>query len=362
MDKLMNIDQMHIESVNIKLNQQNAIYGALGAALWSIPISILWFFAFHYQPDFGVMMLLPSGIMIGFAVRYHGKGMKRLFSFIALIAYTWLALFAYGANIVLEGTIWAILLFGIYAAGAGSAIYLAQRAIPFEEHRAHTQLTSMNTHPTAKAIKNRWFVAFPILILSLFVTSILSGISLTLIDEYRKTGQIEARKKALERIEKKQEIDLSPTSLAARTNEEILRYSYAYYSGLLFDNRGKTTRSFPRSKYKAETLLKYLMNERKNTRALYILGILLQEQKGSALIQSAAEQGDDFAKIHANVLYGCQVDQKSATTLLNKQRVLSQNLNIQDEIASILYIGFPTICSDFEKPEYLPIYVLNYED
>jgi hypothetical protein len=352
----MNIEKKWIDSVNSKLNQQNAIYAALGAASWTIPTLALWYFVFSLNPSFGVMMFLLSGCIIGLCVRYHGKGMKPLFSIIALITYIWIAAIAYIMGIVLHGTTWAIFLVGMFAAGGWLAMYLAKKEVPFEEHLAHTHLTSLQNHESESTKKNKWFIAIPLLLLTISGSSYLAIMGVYIAEESQQQNQVIKQESTL----KQREIDISALGLDSLKTKEILRYSYAYHSGLLFDKNGKYTQPFPRSEYKAKTVLKYLVNQRDNARAMYILGILSSDDLSFSLIKRASEAGDQYAQIHSYVKYGCHTDADIAIDLLSKQNSLSHKKNIKEEISSILYIGFPEICGDFVRPEYVPSYILNY--
>lgn len=358
----MNIEQKHLDSVDNKLNQQHAVFASLGGAFWSIPAIVIWFWAYTYMPELGVMMFLLSGFLIGLAVRFHGKGMTRLFPLIALIAYTWVAIVAFSLEMVLHGSIWAMFLFGIYVTGAGVSMYLAKIGIPFEEHRAHTQLTSIQKHVSNKAKRNKWFIAIPILVLAISAASYLSALGLLVFKESQYLDQVVKQESERRQEQLDKEIDVTPAGLDARSTQEILRYSYAYYAGLLFDKTGRSTQPYPRSEYKAKTVLKYLVNSREDPRAMYILGLISEGDQGLALIKQAADRGDAYAEIHSLVKYGCNSNSAAAADLLNKKQKLAEAKHIRDEISSILYLGFPEICSDFVQPEYLPSYMINYKD
>ena len=70
----MKVAQHELDRVDLKLNKQNAFLAALGGAFWTMPILFAWFFVFQNFPKFAPLMLVLSGILIGIAVRLHGRG------------------------------------------------------------------------------------------------------------------------------------------------------------------------------------------------------------------------------------------------------------------------------------------------
>ena len=252
----MNIAQKLLDNVELKLNKQNSVYASVGAAFWIAPILIIWHFVHAYNLNFGPIMLLASGSIIGLAVRIHGKGMTLLFPVLAFITYTWIALLAMGLDMVLGTQIWPIFLFGLYILGAGIAVYLARIEVPFEEHKAYTYLTSIQMHGSSKIFKNRWFIAFPVLVLMATFISYITTFSLLVLDEHQtQNAQFQFEQKQRQ-IGQNKEIDITPESLKDRKTREVLFYSYAYHNGLLFNKQGTNSQPFPKSEYKAKTILK----------------------------------------------------------------------------------------------------------
>jgi len=80
------------------------------------------------------------------------------------------------------------------------------------------------------------------------------------------------------------------------------------------------------------------------------------------LLDEAAKQEDEYAKIYSAVEYGCYTNTDLAIKQLNVLRKLFQEESLHEEIDSILYIGFKDVCSDLEEPEYMLSYVLSYKD
>lgn len=359
---MMKIDQAQLEKVETKLNKQNALMAALGACIWAMPTLVLWFLVYSQKSTFGPIMMLVSGLIIGLAVRFHGKGLNRLFSVIAFIVYTWLVVLAFALDIAVGGATWAVFLFGLYAAGAGIAIRLARIEVPFEEHKAHTYLTSMQRHTSDKKLLNRWFIVLPVLVIGTGLSSLFTASNLVFFEQYLSdVAQVQAQV-AQKDLNQRKEIDVTPQGLEHRSTEEILRYAYAYSGGLLFNRNGRHTTPYPSSSFKAQTLLRYLVEYRDNARAKFILGFITGGVEGAKLLEQAAEQGDKYAKVYSAVIYGCYTDSDLAVNLLTQMQQTMREKHIQDEIYSILYVGFKGICRDLEEPEFVPSYVLNYSD
>ena len=358
----MKTDQKSLDNVESKLNKQNALFAALGATFWTIPALVLWYFVYSYNPNLGSIMLLLNGFLIGLVIRIHGKGMKLLFSILALITHTWIVLIALELKIVLSGTTWAVFLFGLYAAGASIAMHIARIKVPFEEHKAYYYLNLVQPHISNKKIQNKWFTVLLALILLIPVSTYIASVSIIFFSEYQTQEKILIQDQKQVALAKNKEIDITPQGLEHRATREILFYFYAYHTGLLFNERGTASRPFPRSEYKAKTILQYLVNYRDNARAKFILSFLIEKTKGKGLLEEAAIQGDEYAKIYSAVDYGCYTNSDLAIKQLNVLSRLFNDEFLHNEIDSILYVGFKDICSDFEKPEYLFSYIINYRE
>ena len=124
---IMSASKLEIEKLEVKLNKQNAFLAALGGAFWTMPILFAWFFVFQNFPKFAPLMLVLSGILIGIAVRLHGRGYTKRFSVVAFILHLSTVLIAVDFGILLEGKLWAIILFGLYFIGAWSAVFFAKK-------------------------------------------------------------------------------------------------------------------------------------------------------------------------------------------------------------------------------------------
>lgn len=75
----MNIEQDQLDKVEENLNKQNGLLAVLAAAFWIIPFIGFWYVIHSYHPNFSPIMLLLSGLLVGLAVRIHGKGMTGIF-------------------------------------------------------------------------------------------------------------------------------------------------------------------------------------------------------------------------------------------------------------------------------------------
>ena len=282
---------------------------------------------------------------------------------IAIIVHAGIVVVAFILNIVLVGTTWAFLLFGLYAAGVIVAKKIARIEVPFEEHKAYSYLTYPKAHASSKKLRNSWFIVLPILLITGALTSYVAIVGVVFFKEYKEIEQEERQiQNQRQRIENK-EIDITPKALDQRGSHDILLYAYGYYTGLLFDKRGLRSEVFSHSEYKALALLKYLVESRDNARAKFLIGFLTGETKGRNLVQAAAEQNDEYAKIYSAVFFGCYSSNADlAVELLSKLRNTSTKEYIREEVSSILYVGLKEVCTDLEQPELALSYVVNYRE
>jgi hypothetical protein len=354
----MKIDQAQLDKVEVKLNKQNGLSAVLGAAFWTMPFIVIWFLIYLYNPNLSPLMLLLNGFLVGLVVRIHGKGLTGVFSIIAMTVHTCIVIVAFSLNIIFAGTIWALLLFALYAAGVLAAKKVSRIEVPFEEHRAYSYLTSPEPHKSNNKLKNRWFIILPILLVTVALSSFVSVVSLELFTGNQNNADTDQQRELIQN----KEINILPEFLKKRSSQDILRYSYAYHSGLLFSKGARSSEVFPRSEYKALTLLKYLVENRDNARAKFILGFLTGGIKGDVLIQAAVDQNDKYARIYSIVGLGCYSNESVAIELLGKLLDSSHEDYIQEEINGILYVGIKETCNDFEQPKFSLSYVVNYSE
>ena len=354
----MDIDTLRLEAVDLKLKQENALLATVCSAIWLVPLLVLWYAVYHYKADLGPLFMVVSGFLIGLSVRFHGKGYKGFFSFIAFINYNFVILAAISLEIIVGKTIGAIFLFGLYAIGAGIAIHFARRQISIEENRAYLKLTA--DEKAYNKLRNKWFLVLPVQVVALVLSVSISIFLLSFFTEYQTLNNaIIAQQDERQRMENK-EIDISIPSLDKMTTQDVLFYAHAYFSGHLAAKNGKYSESFPRSKFKAETLLKYLVKERNDARAKFLLGYLYDGENSIRLLQESAEQGDGYGKIYDLVSYGCLSNINAATDLLVKMRDITSDQHLEAEITSVLYVGLKNICNDEEPETFTLNYILGY--
>lgn len=354
----MDVEPSSLEIVSKKIKNQSAISACFGATLWSIFTLALWYFVYLYFPQFSTMMLVLNGAVIGLAARFHGRGLSSLFSLIALTTHTWISYLALSLGIVFNGTTWGVILLGCYVMGAIFSITLSRINIPFEDHRAHSQLNILNKRENKPKLYNQWFVVMPILLLILAGSSFITS---SFIYVYSEDVEV-ARKQSLKNKLTNKEIDITPQGLKDLKSRDILIYSYAYHTGILFNSKGTGSQAFVKSKYKSKILLKYLIDQRNNLRAKFIFGHLMNDAAGDILVKEAAKEGDKYAQVYSLIDYGCTSDANKAKELLSDLSNRTPIEYIQEEIESVLYFGFPDACLDDDEHEYLLSHILNYKE
>ena len=302
----MKVSQEDLEFVESKLQKQNALLASFGAGSLVLPLVLAWYAAYQQNSNFSPIMMLVSGVVIGLAIRALGKGYSAQFSIIALIPHLVVVVSAFLLGIAFEGRIRGFILFGCYVMGAWASLHLSRLDIGRLKYKAFYQLALVNPHPSYKALKNRWFLSIPLVILVSLACSYVSIQSVLLAHSVLvRANEIQMVQEQKQRIEDKN-IDIHPTALKNYDTKEALDYAYAYYSGRKISNRGRIVEDFPMSIYKSKAILKYLVDNRQNERARFILGALTEGGKGKKLVDSAAENGDEFAQYYSMLKFGCQ--------------------------------------------------------
>lgn len=353
----MNINPDTLIAVEQKLSRQNALLPALIMPFWCVIVIILWYVAYQYNDDIAPLFLCVSGVILGLLVRLHGKGYTKLFSVIGFLSHLLVTAAAVSLNIFLgvNETVWAVILVGLYVFGACGAVILARRHIPFEQHNAFFKLTEMEQHSSIKETKNRWFVALPCFIALALVLMYIVIVNIFMFDIGKKhlehENKIQQRQQAFENIA----IEVDKSSLDKLSNREALRHAYAFYSGSLVNAEGRPYKNYPRSTYKAKTILNYLVRERNNARAKIILYVIEDNTARFKYVSEAAEQGDIYAKIESARLFGCNGGEALAPKTLQRLQKQARNKNVKWHIHRILYDGFPATCED-ETLNYFSVY------
>jgi hypothetical protein len=355
----LDIERQDLQEVEAKLNRQNGLKAAFVVAIWSVPLLALWYWIFQLNDLFAPVMLTLSGAIIGIAVRFHGRGFTRIFSVIAFLAHfaVVVAAFLLGLSLGEGQTVRAVVLFGFYTVGAWSSIYLGRIPIPFIQHKAFYVLTEKTQHPSSKLIKNRWFVVAPLTVVFCGLTMYFTMIALVGVETYR-TAQSKyiSEQKQRNDLEAKA-IDVTPANLETLSDKEAMRYAYAFFKGYLPSRTGRSYSEYPKSEYKAKRILSFLIEERRHTRAKFVLGLLTYDENGTLLIQQAVDEGDIFAKIHGATEFGCYGKTEKATHLLNLLAKTIDDKSAQNEIYSILSTGFERVCEEYKNPDFSVMYI-----
>ncbi len=348
----MHVDPELLERVSDKLNKQNALKAVLGVAFWCIPMLVGWYVVFDLVPRFVPMMLVISGAGVGFAVRYYGAGYGRRFSLIAFLAHLILVIVAFNIGILLTGTIWGVILLGLYLSGAWAAAFFARKRIPLTENNAFYVLTEQQPHASDRALKNRWFVAFPALFTLVPITTVCTAAGIYLFHGYsQKMAMAQDYVQDIARHEAKN-IDVTPKSLDTFSTKEALYYAYSYYSGRQVSSFGQYKGEFPHSAFKAKTILSYLVKQRKDPRAAFILARLSEGKLSGDMLKTAIDQGDEYAKFYSLVEFGCAGETMRAKQLLQGMRRLAKEQPIVSDIQSVMDYGFEFICNDLNTADF----------
>lgn len=357
----MQVEQQELDGVEQKLNKQNGLKAAIAISFWCIAIFVAWYYVFQYHSQLAPLFLSISGAFVGVVVRLYGKGYSVLFSVIAFVAHGLLVVFAFLYNLILApgDSIWAVFLLALYIFGAWSSAYIGRIQIPFLEHKAFFLLTEKNSHSSSKHLKNRWFIALPIVVLLGGSLLALSMFSLLVIDQ--STALVEAsenRQKSREAFNNKA-IDVRPANLDKYTINEALLHAYAFQKGRLPNKYGYFISNYPKSKFKARTILKYLSDTRNSARAKFILGILTSDSHGRSLIRDAANNGDDYAKLHEALQFACNGKPEIATDLLQRLKSTIRDDFVRKKIEAVFSFGFADACEEMDNAAFLLEYVTN---
>ena len=355
----MQVNQQEIDGVEAKLQRQHGIKAAIAGAFWAIPVLVLWYVSYQINDSFAPLMLAISGILVGFAVRFHGQGYTPSFGIIAFLTHlaVVIAAFLFGMSLGEGQTVLAVMLAGFYVAGAWAAVYIGRARIPFTQHRAFYLLTEQTPHPSHKRLRNRWFLTVPVSVILTCGTLSASLFTLASID-FINTSVSHAQRESEQRDALEQKaIDVTSEHLATLTNDEAMRHAYAYFHGFLPSKKGARYSRYPKSEYKSKRILSFLAQEREDARAQFILGRLTYAEEGGALIQQAADNGDSFAKIHQATEFGCFGNTRRATELLNLLAKTVTEASAKQEIDSILHTGFDSVCAEFSRPDFAMMYI-----
>ncbi|MBS3796158.1 hypothetical protein [Pseudoalteromonas sp. BDTF-M6] len=356
----MHVDPTLLERVEDKLNNQNAVKAGLAGALWSMPLLVIWYAVYYFAPAFSPMMLFISGALIGFMARYHGQGYGRRFAVIGFVTHLILVVVAINIGIVITGTIWGVILLGLYLSGAWAAAFFARKGIPLTQNKAFYVLTEQQAHSSDSLLKNRWYVAVPLLLLVASLTNVATAFGIHIFHGInQQVAAAEDYQQELERHRAKA-IDVTPNSLDKLTTKEALFYAYSYYTGRHVNARGQYKGEYPLSTFKAKTILNYLVKYRQEPRAAFILARVNEDKSRAEMLQTAIAQGDQYAKFYSVVAYGCTSEEKRAKQLLAGMQRLVNEEPIASDINTLMHYGFGYMCDELDDADFELRFLRDY--
>ncbi len=355
----MKVNKDDIDFVDAKLQRQNALLATVGISVLVMPLVLSWYVVFRNYPSFSPIMMLVSGVLIGLTTRWLGKGYSNQFATLAFLTHLIVVLSAFYMGITFEGRLRGFILFGLYVMGAWGAIYLSKIDIGHVKYKAFYQLAIVNKHNSYRKLKNRWFISIPLLLLLALPTAYLSlnvMTNLYFVDlQQQQLQQIQDQENRLEN----RNIDVSHASLERYSTRQALLYAYAYSSGDLASANGRYIEEFPISTYKSKAILRYLAQERENTRAMFILAMLTDGTKSRKWLEQASEAGDQFAQFYSMVEFGCKYDEQEASKLLEGSYKLAKEDALKFEITRVFQYGFEPMCNS-ELRQFQYSYIRDY--
>lgn len=355
----MQVEQEELADVEARLYQQNGLKAAIAVAILCVPLLTMWYWIYQLNDTFAPVMLVVSGALAGIAVRIYGRGYNAAFGIIAFLAHAAIVAAAslLGLSLGKGQTLLAFILLGLYVAGAWLAVYIGIIGVPFQLHRAFYVLTEQAPHPANLHLKNRCFLVAPVTLLLCSLTLWVSMLALTGFDTFKTLESAYIREQQERETLEAKALDVTSASLQTLSTEEAMRHAYAYFNGYMPAKRGYLHSQYPKSEYKAKRILSFLIEERNYARAKFVLGRLNYNENGITLIQQAADDGDQFAKIHIATEFGCYGDTTEATQLLNMLSKTLSEKRAQDEIYSILSSGFEQVCAEFTTSDFSLMYI-----
>lgn len=356
----MNLEPSMAKRVHTQLNNQHALKAALYTSMWCIPILLLWYGTFAVLPKASPLMLFVSGALLGVAVRYHGKGFMRRFAVLALLAHIIVVGVAINIGIVLSGTIWGIILLALYVSGAWAAAFFARRSVPLTDHRAFYLLSEQQPHASRQQLKNRSYVAFPVLLLGASFCCAATALAIHVVHGARLQQQWAQDYQQQLTQHREKSIDVTPQALQGLSTEQAFYYAYSYYTGRDMRPQGQMRGAYPHSPFKAQTILRYLLRYRQQPRAAFILARTSEGAKRGEYLQQAVSLGDNYAKFYSVVDYGCGGHETRAKELLTAMASLTQEGAIGADIDTVLHYGFDVTCADFDNTEFQLRFIRDY--
>ncbi|KZN28966.1 hypothetical protein N480_09365 [Pseudoalteromonas luteoviolacea S2607] len=348
-----------LKQVEERLNRQELLGASLGSVIGAAISIAVWFQVYMFNPKLGVLMLPVSGAVIGLFVRFFGRGYLEWFSTIACMVYAITTLVAWYMEIVIGGHIPLIVLAGLFFAGGGVANYFAKLSMPIVLEEAFERLKLSDNFPEKGTnIKGITAVIFSST-LALGVTYGVTFMFVIFNYQLQSVQEASVEQAQQQRIARK-EIEVTEDALSQFTTSQALLYAHAYFSGYKFTELGSYTRDFPRSMHKSQMILEHLMKARGDRRAQFILGVLLQGNRGERLVNSAAEQGDHYAVLYKAFYAGCNADASTGNQILDNLYPTVKESAIKSEIESVRSYGYEPVCAEIAKAHFPHSFVRGY--
>ncbi|AOT09626.1 hypothetical protein [Pseudoalteromonas luteoviolacea] len=355
----MNSLNEQIIKVEQRIRKQTLLKASLGSVIGSVIVIAIWFQVYMINSKLSPLMIPISGAIIGLFVRFFGQGYDKWFSAIACMVFAAISSMAWYMEIVVGGKVTYGILAGLFYAGFWSANYLAKLKMPIVLEDAFTHLQSSKKYP----VKGTTFKAvMSVLGATIFSLGATYGTAIVMIElQYQFQSKQKAQMLNIEEQKKqKKEIAVTIEALSKYSTSEALLYAHAYFSGYKFNQSGKYTRGFPRSVHKSQMILEYLMKERQDHRAQFILGVILQGNRGERFIDMAAEQGDHYAALYQAFYAGCKKDTAKGDRILDAIYPLVKESAIKSEIESVRSYGYEPVCNEISQAHFPHSFIRGY--
>ncbi|TQF66798.1 hypothetical protein [Pseudoalteromonas luteoviolacea] len=348
-----------LTQVEERLNKQEWLGATFGSVLGAVISILLWLQVYIVNPKLGALMIPVSGVLVGLFVRLFGRGYYEWFSTIACMVYASTVLVAWLMDIIIGGHVTLLILAGLFFAGGWSANYVAKLKMPIVLEAAFEHLQSEGEYPKkGTSVKG---VTTVICATTLgFALSYGAAFMMAAVYHQLQTEQQAPTAQSERLAAQSKEIEVTAEALSQYTTTQALLYAHAYFSGYKFNTLGSYTRGFPRSIHKSQMILEYLMKERGDIRAQFILGVLLQGSRGERLVNTAAEQGDHYAALYQAFYAGCQQDSETGDRILNAIYPLVEESAIKSEIESVRSYGYEPVCNEISEAHFPHSFVRGY--
>ncbi|MBQ4811827.1 hypothetical protein J8M20_10790 [Pseudoalteromonas luteoviolacea] len=348
-----------VRQVEERLDKQEFMGAALGSVIGAAISIAIWFQLYLFNPKLGFIMFPVSGAIIGQFVRFFGRGYHDWFATIACMVYAVTVWVAWYMQIVVSERMSVSILIGLFFSGCAAANYFAKLSMPLELSEAFKHLIYEDRYPK-KGTNIKGFAAV------IFASTLALGVTYGITFMYVIFNhQLQSAKAAS--VEQTQQqrptlkgIEVTEDVLSQLTTSQALLYAHAYFSGYKFNEFGSYTRGFPRSIHKSQMILEYLMKARADRRAQFILGVLLQGNRGERLVNTAAEKGDHYAALYQAFYAGCNQGSAAGNRILDTIYPLVTESAIKSEIESVRSYGYEPVCDEISMAHFPHSFVRGY--